>query len=279
MKVIFIHQFTEPDYLADSFYHGLIDLGIETHLLYEPSYMIKNGPKPNGSNRFNLFNKLEEKPNIKSGTEIGELISSDYYDYVVYANFRKFDLNFWEDKNWLISRFKQNQIIFLDGNDDNYILTGIEQGTLYKRELINDLAKPISFSIPESQLISELPSKEKIMATVIPGDSSTYIFNDEISYNEDYAKSYYGMTTKKSGWDCMRHYEILANRCIPYFPDIENCPSNTMTNFPKEIIKETNKYARQGIVHPEYDSINEELFQWTKENLTTKAVVSKILNI
>ena len=39
----------------------------------------------------------------------------------------------------------------------------------------------------------------------------------------------------------MRHYEILACGCIPIFENLENCPEKTMFNFPKEIIKETNK--------------------------------------
>jgi hypothetical protein len=68
----------------------------------------------------------------------------------------------------------------------------------------------------------------------------------------------------------MRHYEILANRCIPYFPDIEECPALSLVDFPKEIIKETNKYARRNEIHPFYDEINDYLFDYTKNKLTTK---------
>lgn len=39
----------------------------------------------------------------------------------------------------------------------------------------------------------------------------------------------------------MRHYEILANGCVPYFIDIENCPLNTMYLLPKELFIEANK--------------------------------------
>ena len=34
----------------------------------------------------------------------------------------------------------------------------------------------------------------------------------------------------------MRHYEILANGCIPIFLDLENCPINTLTNLPKKCL-------------------------------------------
>jgi hypothetical protein len=29
---------------------------------------------------------------------------------------------------------------------------------------------------------------------------------------------------KKGGWDCLRHYEIIGNGCMPYFENIEKCP-------------------------------------------------------
>ena len=38
----------------------------------------------------------------------------------------------------------------------------------------------------------------------------------------------------------MRHYEILGNYCLPYFPDLKNCPLDTLFNFPKELILESN---------------------------------------
>ena len=38
----------------------------------------------------------------------------------------------------------------------------------------------------------------------------------------------------------MRHYEIIANGCIPYFSNIEDCPQNTMALLPIGLIKEGN---------------------------------------
>ena len=49
----------------------------------------------------------------------------------------------------------------------------------------------------------------------------------------------------------MRHYEILANACIPYFPDIELCPKNTLALFPKNLILNGNdlykKYSNKNL--------------------------------
>ena len=38
-------------------------------------------------------------------------------------------------------------------------------------------------------------------------------------------RSRFGVTTKKSGWDCMRHYELAASGCVPCFRDLEEKPA------------------------------------------------------
>ena len=99
---------------------------------------------------------------------------------------------------------------------------------------------PITFSFPEEKIISEIPIKTKLISNLIPGNLSTYIYTNENDYYNEYRKSFFALTTKKAGWDCMRHYEIIANGCIPYFPNIEDCPQNTMALLPMGLIKEGN---------------------------------------
>jgi hypothetical protein len=102
---------------------------------------------------------------------------------------------------------------------------------------------PINFSIPESKIIKiedfklekYKVEKKKILSTLIPGQLETYVYDNEEDYYNEYKMSLFATTFKKAGWDCMRHYEIIANGCIPYFPDINDCPINTMTLFPKEL--------------------------------------------
>jgi hypothetical protein len=36
----------------------------------------------------------------------------------------------------------------------------------------------------------------------------------QAEYKRDYRKAYFGLTRKKEGWDCMRHYEILGESGI-----------------------------------------------------------------
>ena len=102
------------------------------------------------------------------------------------------------------------------------------------------MLNPITFSISFDKIIKTIPLKTKLLSNLIPGKLETYIYNNETDYYEEYRKSYFATTTKKGGRDCMRHYEILANGCIPYFPNIENCPINTMALLPKNLILEGN---------------------------------------
>ena len=82
---------------------------------------------------------------------------------------------------------------------------------------------------------------------------------------------------KKAGWDCMRHYEILGNYCMPYFVGLEDCPEGTLVNLPKDLLLEgrelTNNFDEQ-----KYFTILDEMFKHTKENLTTKNIANYILN-
>lgn len=154
-----------------------------------------------------------------------------------------------EHKNWVIEKRWTN----------NNGLTVLRRKTVF----------PIGFSIPECKIINHVPEKFKKFATVIPGDLKTYIFETESEYYKDYQMSMFGKTCKKGGWDCLRHYEILANGCIPWFENLDLCPKNTMTHFPKEMVKNA--------MNSENFDISL-LLDYTRKNLTTKAMAKYILS-
>jgi hypothetical protein len=91
---------------------------------------------------------------------------------------------------------------------------------------------PIAFSIPEDN-IRPWVKKKRLLATLVPGDLSTYIFSDESSYYKDMSESIFALTRKKNGWDCMRHLEIMAAGAIPVFLDIRKAPNASLTLYPK----------------------------------------------
>lgn len=147
---------------------------------------------------------------------------------------------------------------------------------------------PITFSIPKEKIDENENEKTKILSNLIPGDTTTYIYNTEEEYYNEYKKSYFAITKQKAGWDCMRHYEILANGCIPYFIDIENCPKNTMYLLPKKELIEGKKLYEEKFENKkinelteedkrEYNILQKKLLEYTKENLTTEKMGEYIL--
>lgn len=137
---------------------------------------------------------------------------------------------------------------------------------------------PITFGIPEEKIVKddELVSKTKLLSSLIPGDMRTYIYNTESEYYDEYKKSYFAITKKKGGWDCLRHYEILANGCVPYFVDLEKCPPNVMHALPKELLMYAKKMYDSGVFH-DYDALRKKLLEYTKEHLTTEKVARSML--
>lgn len=144
----------------------------------------------------------------------------------------------------------------------------------------------IQFSISETKFVQEIPEKTQDFATVIPGDASTYIFTEERDYYQDYQRSYYGFTWKKGGWDCMRHYEIIANGCIPYFVDLENCDPNIMTFLPKELILEAmhlegvsyGKIDHSKFDRKRYFELLGQIIEHSKKYLTSRNIAQYVLD-
>jgi hypothetical protein len=149
---------------------------------------------------------------------------------------------------------------------------------------------PITFSVPSEKICTDthLIVKTKICSDLIPGDTSTYIYNTEREYYDEYKKSYFAITKKKGGWDCLRHYEIILNGCIPYFIDIEHCPINTMYLLPKQLLLEANalydrfKHINIHDVNTdfiiEYNTLQTKLLEYLKQHLTTEKVAKYVLD-
>lgn len=144
---------------------------------------------------------------------------------------------------------------------------------------------PIQFSISETKIVDAIPEKTQDFAYIIPGQLWSYIYSEEKDYYEGYQNSYFAYTWKKGGWDCMRHYEILANGCIPYFVGLEDANPNTMFFLPKELIlraMDLPGVSPLGIDHElfdreKYDEILLQLLGHTREYLTARAMAEYVL--
>ena len=213
--------------------------------------------------------------NTADRSDIKEKIQDKYYDLIIYGAIKRC-----RDYYDLVSKvYPDNKVILLDGNDDSEVDQLYQKHLYFKRELRQDHKNllPITFSYPTHYLAKPNKNKTQQYGTVIPGRKETYVFDNEKDYFEDYQKSYYGVTSKKAGWDCMRHYEIMGIYCLPYFPDMKDCPKNTLFNFPKELIIEGTELASNFDID-EYYRILDSIYDYTKNNLTTKAIAQYIID-
>lgn len=306
MKILFIADNKGVDYQSDVVFHGLNCIpGIHVHTIKDLWYLFQNNSQKDILNLygkgFSVTNRIPlEKKIIEEISIAKENILSHYYDLIIYGSIYRCDLLI----NEVLSTYKKEQIFFIDGEDEDFTkvikrkikipflsaklrtkaLQLSQKGIYFKRELRECDRRyffPISFAIPEENIVKETPLKTKEVAFIIPGDTKTYIYNSEKDYYEGYAQAKYGITFKKAGWDCMRHYEILANACIPYFPRIEHCPKYTMTTFPKSLVIETNrlidskKLLDNDTLMKFYINI---YLEYTRNMLTTKKLAEYILS-
>ena len=144
------------------------------------------------------------------------------------------------------------------------------------------MIKPISFAIPDEKIVSALPVKTKDfprhivdpdVQKCVEGAFSSYAFDTEELYYADLQSSRFGITTKRSGWDCMRHYEIAANGAVICFRDLKKKPS---TCAPHGLIDGHNCIAYENAVQlmnriesltpDQYSNLQNRGLSWVREN-------------
>lgn len=275
-KFLFISDPWYPDYMSDAIFHGIRSILNENLIdAKKINFMYKDYPnlKSLYGRGFTLYGKLE---NLEIDREnIEEKIKNRYFKGIIYGScLRKL-----EYLGIVKENYKKEEVIFIDGEDQpviNYDL--INYGLYFKRELQKEIegVHPIQFAIPEESIIKYKPEKVQYFGTVIPYNLKTYVFNSEENYYEDYARSYFGMTCKKQGWDCLRHYEIMMNYCFPYFKDLESCPPLTMFRMPKKLIIKAMEELHSNIFDYYEDFMDELMFDLTHK-LTTKKMAQYLL--
>jgi hypothetical protein len=182
--------------------------------------------------------------------------------------------------------------VLVDGEDRTVVHNRHTHGVYFKRELTKWLPgiHPIQLCIPREKVAAAgtiTLEKKSPVAFMDPRDPLTYIYETEDKYYKGYQTSLFGITTKKAGWDSLRHYEIMANACIPWFLDIEQCPAPTMAFFPKyEMYRIKELIERKG---PEYfvGGPGRQLWELTQTTLqarllsscTTEAVARYVLDV
>lgn len=107
-------------------------------------------------------------------------------------------------------------------------------GAVLRRLPADGRLRTISFGIPEDRIVADAPAKSRLFATHsvdpevaarVPGAREAKPFQDEAAYVADLRAARFGVTTRRGGWDCLRHYEIAAAGAVPCFRDLEDKPA------------------------------------------------------
>jgi len=276
------------DYMNDCVFHGLRSLLGENAIdFYHMSHMYNTYEKKKElyGNGFTIFGKLPDI--VIDRNDLENKIKNKYFDQIIVGihnnSFRSI-----EDNVEKLKQLKQygNTLKIIDGNDHTDIYNELTKfGPLFKRELIQsqDNVFPISFAIPKEYIVDsfDINIKQKELPNIIPqeGGKPFWVYTDENQYRTEYQQSIFAFTRKKGGWDCLRHYEIIGNGSLPFFQNIEECPSLTLTTLPKYLLYDIQKiYLQNHIRDIELlISIGNELIQYAKKYLTTEFLAQRIL--
>jgi hypothetical protein len=143
--------------------------------------------------------------------------------------------------------------------------------------------RPIAFSIPEEKIVREPPVKEKEFGAHVVdeevaraiGGTASYAFEEESAYYEDLRRSRFGITTKRAGWDALRHYEIAANGAVPCFRELWRKPAGCA---PHGLVDGENCIAYRDVEDLRrriaaldgkgYDRLQEGALSWVRANTT-----------
>jgi hypothetical protein len=319
------------DYQIDTIQHGLVSLGHEVVDYPIRWHMYKQIKEQNKDNWHHIWGKgmtITGLLDFDEGRIKEEEIHQHKYDLIILA-LHHTKANSYDEiiKSIQIIRdqFKHTPIALLDGWDSPAISEGVLNAcklykvVYFKRELDRESTewlRPISFSFPEEKIYDNIDhDKDEIFAKLIPVNQSinpeymkTYGFDNEEEYYKMYRSSMFGLTSKKGGWDTMRHYEILANGCLPYFVDIENCPKNILFKWPRDLLIEIKKIHglylntteefkgktilpncgvinidNAGGITEEFDrgryrELRDLVFEYFKQNLTTKHMAQYLID-
>jgi hypothetical protein len=105
------------------------------------------------------------------------------------------------------------------------------------------LAHPIAFGIASDLIAApfgharepEFYTNRTPFAELLPQFSGAYKFNrgQHRDMMAEYERALFAVTSRKAGWDCGRHYEILAAGSVPWFLGLENAPEWAVPFLPR----------------------------------------------
>jgi hypothetical protein len=257
-----------------------------------------------------LRDKLQDIPSIYR-----ESLRNQSFDAVIIGT----GPNYGESiDNYNLKDYKTRSIWHLDGHDlfgnaprkiiwRGMSVIGTQYSNCFKRELVEDGLEqsnvyPTGFGVPGSVILPiNLEAKDQLFQQTAPayslfksasecsaelgGSSTHHIFCDEDAYYHDMARSWFGLSCIKGGWDCLRHYEIIAAGTVLLFRDFalkpKNCSPQDLPcpsySSPEELVNLVNKLLPNGTPTAEYLNLLAAQRRWLIDHGTYIARAKQII--
>lgn len=137
---------------------------------------------------------------------------------------------------------------------------------------------PLNFSFPTAHVASfPAGARPHFLSTTYPGEPHS--FTQWSGYLDEYRSSYFGLSTKKGGWDTFRHLEIMFSGAIPLMPGLELSHRYSLAHYPKNALATIlRSLIEEGPALPD-EATQRYLSQWARENLTTQAMAQYLVNV
>jgi hypothetical protein len=244
----------------------------------------QGGDKEEYGGGFTIYNLLDNIDVDRS--DIKDKIANEYFDYVVYSGEFLYcakpfvgELPLFAETRFSLSK---SRIAIVDGDDEQTVYGPINALPVpyFKREIPDEWTGvqamryiPISFAMPLEKMVDKVPEKHFDIAVYRPG--MPYMYSTERAYYQGYRASWAAHTQKKAGWDCMRHYEIMGNGCIPLFKDLHKLPRRTCTTLPRAMLKEALEIDDMNTDRKMH--LADDILRWTRNHCTTEALAKQFL--
>lgn len=244
----------EPDYVADGLFHGLRELLGAAVVDWPRRDAMYTGADVSGQygRGFGLYGLL---PNIEVDREA---VFERDWDLVVSAVLWR-DWPYWERAWRAFGRSVRHAVV--DGGDLRWIYPygpawwrparwsvprAHTRAVYFKREWsrVSFVAagrrialEPLAISYPAAKVLGAVPDKRKDFPDHIVdlelgerlgrrlAHERAHVFEREADYLEDLRASRYGVTTRRAGWDALRHLELAAAGAALCFRNLERKPA------------------------------------------------------
>lgn len=312
MKILFLTS-TGCDNLEDGMLHGFRSLyGADVVDFPKKEVMYKGIPIKEPEKKYGkLFTIWRNLPDIPvDRMDIEDRVKRKDFDLVIFGSIWRTQPWFKALKKWLTPK----NTFMIDGEDTARIHPSARKFMYFKREflpkssyyyryklippmvynrvwLLPQTVQPISFAIPKEKITWGIDRKNK--KTLLPQhivdkevleypafkretDGNTgHVFDREEDYYKNLQEAKFGVTIKRAGWDCLRHYEIAANGSVQCFRDLElkhpNCAPHELVggvncltyHHPNDLAEKIDKLSDE-----HYDTMLAKSYEWVARQTT-----------